>query len=90
MGSLRYPTRVQKIAESVSNVVPVQKGDRRGNYLVVVNGYNALDHNKEAELEEANTSQRGITMFQRDANARGDGKPSWRLFLQQYVRTGDN
>ena len=90
MSSLRYPTRVVKIAESVSKVVHVGKGMGRGNYLVEVNGYNALNYNDDDERKEANTNQRGITMFQRDANARGDGKPSWRLFLQQVVRTRDN
>ncbi len=55
---------------------------------VAIFGYRALNYRDDAQEQAANTDHRGMFLFQQDPNALGQGSGAFRVFLQQFVRTG--
>lgn len=43
----------------------------------------SINHRDDDEFAMVNKNERGLALFQRDANALGRGQPAWRLFYQQ-------
>lgn len=89
MDRLRYTERTKLIAKTLSTVVPTIKSNRQA-VNVRVFGYHALNDRNRADRRVANKSERGIVMFQRDPDALGEGKPAWRLFMQQDLSFGEH
>ena len=87
MKDIRYPTRIKKIGQALQHQIPGLV-DAKGKLKLVVLGYAALDYRDAAQSKQANKNHRGIALFQRNPNALGAGSPAWRLFYQQFVRTG--
>ena len=87
MKEIRYPTRIIRIGKALQHEIPGLV-DARGKLKLAVLGYAALDYRDAAEKKQAYKNHRGIALFQRNPNALGTGSPAWRLFYQQFVRTG--
>jgi hypothetical protein len=87
MKDIRYPTRIVRVSEALQHQIPGLV-DARGKLKITLLGYAALDYRIPAQRNQANKNHRGIALFQRNPNALGTGSPAWRLFYQQFVRTG--